>query len=86
MRINCPHCGMRDQGEFTYLGDASVRRPAPSAGLDAWVDYVYLRDNAAGAQRELWYHALGCRGWLEVERNTASHEIPRVRPANGGAP
>ena len=25
--INCPHCGMRSQNEFSYGGDASVKRP-----------------------------------------------------------
>ena len=25
--INCPHCGMRSQNEFSYGGDASVIRP-----------------------------------------------------------
>ena len=31
MRIDCPHCGERDAREFTYLGDATVRRPDPQA-------------------------------------------------------
>lgn len=83
MRINCPHCGVRDQNEFSYLGDATVRRPEPPASLDVWFDYVYLRDNPAGPHRELWYHAFGCRAWLEVERNTLSHAIGKVRPAGG---
>ena len=26
--INCPHCGMRSQNEFSYGGDASVKRPS----------------------------------------------------------
>ena len=25
--IKCPHCGMRPQTEFSYGGDASVKRP-----------------------------------------------------------
>jgi len=33
MRITCPHCGERSLEEFTYLGDASERRP--EAGLPA---------------------------------------------------
>ena len=31
MRINCPYCGERDASEFTYLGDADLKRPGPGA-------------------------------------------------------
>ena len=27
LHIKCPHCGMRSQNEFSYGGDASVKRP-----------------------------------------------------------
>lgn len=97
MRINCPFCGERDVGEFTYLGDAKPKRPAledtPSrltpekaADLrDAFHDYVYLRENIAGFTRESWYHAGGCRSWLIVERNTETHEIRSVNAAAGAS-
>lgn len=77
MRIFCPCCGVRDSREFSYLGDASVRRPDPAAGeaASAFFEYVYLRDNRAGEQQELWYHAAGCHSWLVVTRNTVTHEI-----------
>ena len=85
MRIKCPYCGERGNEEFAYLGDATVRRPdgrVPAAGDDAawqaWMDYVYLRDNPMGAHRELWYHAAGCHSWLVVTRNTVTHEIASV--------
>jgi sarcosine oxidase subunit delta len=77
MRIDCPFCGARDVNEFTYLGDAAVRRPdsqAPDAGKQ-YFEQTYLRDNPAGAHEELWYHAGGCRGWLRVKRDTRTHEI-----------
>jgi methylglutamate dehydrogenase subunit B len=86
MRIDCPCCGLRDIGEFTYLGDASVTRPqGMSASLDAMTDYVYLRDNIAGAHRELWYHGLACRSWLVVERDTRTHRIASVAFARDAA-
>jgi methylglutamate dehydrogenase subunit B len=77
MRLPCPFCGPRDAHEFAYLGDATVTRPDPAApDADArFHDYVYLRDNPAGSHRELWYHASGCRQWLEVTRDTRTHEI-----------
>lgn len=80
MRIPCPFCGERDVSEFAYLGDATVDRPAPDTS-DAPVRFfeaVYLRDNPRGPHHELWYHASGCRGWLRVERDTASHAVGRA--------
>ncbi len=65
MRIPCPFCGERDVQEFVYRGDAAPVRPA---GEDGLYDYVYLRKNAAGVMREHWYHAQGCRNWIEVKR------------------
>ena len=78
MRIACPFCGTRDSHEFTYHGDATVSRPA---GTDAaaFHAYAYIRANPAGPHRELWYHSGGCRSWLEVERDTRTHEINEVR-------
>jgi len=81
MRINCPHCGVRGVEEFAYHGDATLRRPAADAAPEAWADYVYLRDNPAGRQRELWYHAAGCHAWLVMERDTRTHEIFSVTSA-----
>ena len=82
MRIPCPHCGQRDLQEFTYLGDATPRRPDGLAGSSAAMhDYVYLRDNPAGPHRELWHHAAGCRAWLIVTRDTRTHAILGAVPA-----
>ena len=42
IRIDCPFCGPRDHGEFTYAGDATKVRPAHgSTDMEAWLDYVY---------------------------------------------
>jgi methylglutamate dehydrogenase subunit B len=79
MRIPCPYCGSRDVQEFSYLGDANLRRPDPEAPEAAFHDYVYLRDNPAGPHRELWYHGSGCRNWLVVTRNTVTHDIAGAR-------
>lgn len=87
MRIPCPYCGLRDSHEFAYLGDAAPKRPdaaAPDAA-DAFHDYVYLRDNPAGAMKELWYHSAGCRRWLVVERDTRTHAISGATLAAGDA-
>lgn len=77
MRIPCPYCGARDAHEFAYLGDATLTRPDPAAdnAQDQFHDYVYLRDNPAGAHEELWYHTNGCRRWVKVQRDTRTHAI-----------
>ena len=79
MRIACPYCGERDRQEFTVLGDATPVRPdGMDASAAAMFDYVYQRDNTAGAHREFWYHAGGCHAWLVVTRNTLTHDILAV--------
>ena len=52
MLIPCPHCGTRPVEEFTFLGDATVKRPTTNdpASMDQWFDYVYLRDNPRGME------------------------------------
>ncbi len=82
MIIPCPHCGPRDSSEFTYFGDASRQRPAlDNTDVEAWSAYVYERDNPKGPHQEFWHHLTGCRQWLVVERNTATHEVLSVIPA-----
>jgi sarcosine oxidase subunit delta len=82
MRIDCPCCGARDSGEFSYLGDAAPTRPDGLA-IDAAAmhDHVHLRDNPAGPLAELWYHGSGCRSWLVVARDTRDHAIAGVELA-----
>ena len=71
-----PICGERDNDEFSYLGDApAAPDPQRRRRCEACLDYVYLRDNPAGAHRELWHHVAGCRHWLVVTRDTRTHEI-----------
>jgi heterotetrameric sarcosine oxidase delta subunit len=73
--IPCPWCGPRSQVEFTYGGDATVKRPPADASEQAWFDYVYLRDNPRGPHQELWLHSAGCRQWIKVLRDTRTHDI-----------
>ncbi len=82
--IECPHCGPRAQIEFTYGGDASVKRPDDPDKLDdrAWFDHVYFRDNPRGRHVEWWQHSAGCRAWIQVERDTLTHEVFESAPAD----
>ena len=86
LRINCPWCGLRNESEFTYGGDAGVQRPSDDAPLDDWYDYVYTRDNPRGPHSEHWHHANGCRAWITVQRDTMTHEITNTAPASDAMP
>lgn len=88
MLIHCPHCGLRPHGEFTYGGDATLRRPADPAKAsdEAWLDYLYIRDNPSGPHREHWHHTLGCERWIEVRRDTLSHRIDGAVPIGKSGP
>jgi len=79
LRFKCPVCGLRDETEFDYGGDAKVVRPATAeTAFEPWYDYVFLRDNPRGPHREFWHHSRGCRQWVVVERDTLTHEIGDV--------
>ncbi|UPA27188.1 sarcosine oxidase subunit delta [Shinella oryzae] len=80
--VTCPHCGPRPKEEFTVRG-AALPRPDPYASPEAWFDFVYLRNNPRGAYREYWHHTSGCRRWLVIERDTATHEIYTTSDAAG---
>jgi sarcosine oxidase subunit delta len=76
MRLTCPLCGDRDHREFYYYGAADyLRRPGPEADDAAWDNYLHLRDNPAGPLKEVWQHEYGCAAWIEVTRNTVTHEV-----------
>ena len=87
MLIKCPYCGERPSEEFTYHGDAKPKRPETDdpRSMDEWFDYVYLRDNIKGRMHESWHHSGGCRSWLVVDRDTATHEIFGVTTATAYA-
>lgn len=77
LEIKCPYCGNRSQNEFTYGGDATVKRPELNTEISDqdWDNFVYYRKNPRGKHLELWHHISGCRQWFKVLRNTATHEI-----------
>ena len=77
LEIKCPYCGKRSQNEFSYGGDASVKRPKLGKEISdsEWNDFIYLRKNIKGDHQEFWHHVAGCRQWFKVLRSTATHEI-----------
>jgi heterotetrameric sarcosine oxidase delta subunit len=87
LRIKCPFCGVRDQTEFRYGGEATRRRPEhPEQASDQeWAEYLFYRENPKGRLLERWVHAYGCRQWFNIVRDTVSHDIIEARPM-GAAP
>ena len=77
LEIKCPYCGERSQNEFSYGGDAKLKRPELGKEVSdkEWNDFVYYRDNLRGQHSELWQHVAGYRQWFKVLRNTLTHEI-----------
>ncbi len=75
LNIPCPYCGPRAQVEFTYGGDATLRRPGAAAPESEWAEFVYTRANPCGVHEEWWHHAAGCRSWIRVRRDTLTHRI-----------
>ena len=80
MRITCPWCGICDQDEFQFGGEAHITRPVkPDQASDAeWADYLFYRENPKGVHHERWVHSFGCRQWFNVARDTVTHEISEV--------
>ena len=44
--IECPWCGERAETEFSYGGEAGIRRPADPYALDdaEWADYLFIHE------------------------------------------
>ena len=91
IRIPCPHCGLRNSSEFRHTGEAP-QRPDPNASTpQEWRSYLYDKQNPAGPVIETWYHAMGCRRFVTVERDRTTNQtrpVPRPgaheEPSPGG--
>ncbi len=88
LSIPCPHCGPRDETEFSYGAEAHIARPEnPETLSDAeWAEYVYLRDNLKGVVLERWCHTQGCRRWFNAARDSVTYEILAIYPMGAKPP
>lgn len=78
MQINCPHCGLRAQIEFTYertVDSVVVIDATPDESMGC----LYQRENPRGVDDEIWRHTFGCRAWMVLTRNRVTHVIESVR-------
>ena len=76
--LPCAWCGPRDATEFQQCrrgwSRAPTRRPRPPRVAG----YLYLRANPCGWTTETWYHRMGCRRYIKVERHTETNEVRAV--------
>lgn len=75
--LKCPNCGERNVAEFRFGGEYKVQPPNPDAPESdrAWADFLYLKENKLGVQKEWWYHRAGCGLWFLAERHTKTHAV-----------
>lgn len=78
--IECPNCGVRDETEFNYGGQAHVPYPENPEELTdrQWAEYLFFRDNPKGIFAERWVHSAGCRRWFNTLRDTVTYDISAV--------
>jgi heterotetrameric sarcosine oxidase delta subunit len=72
--LTCPNCGAREVTDFAFGGELSPR-PRSRPSFRELSTYNYFRRNAAGIQREWWFHRSGCRAWFVAERDTRTNEV-----------
>jgi heterotetrameric sarcosine oxidase delta subunit len=78
--ISCPWCGVREEPEFGYGGQAHVAYPDDPEALDdeQWARYLFFRANPKGRFAERWVHSAGCRRWFNAVRDTVTNEFVSV--------
>jgi methylglutamate dehydrogenase subunit B len=72
LSIPCDRCGDRPFTEFSFDGEW---RELDAHDAEADFARVYLPENPEGPQRERWFHAMGCRTWTTVIRDTRTNVV-----------
>ena len=77
LRIPCPWCGERDEGEFICGGPKKARRPEDASQMseENWIAYLTVAPNPRGPMVEKWCHWRGCGRWFTLTRDTLTHAI-----------
>jgi heterotetrameric sarcosine oxidase delta subunit len=83
--LPCPWCGPRDAVEFAHSGELRPRPDPATAAPAQWRAYLYLRANTRGWVTETWYHRMGCRRFITVQRHTETNETRMPPPGNAAA-
>jgi sarcosine oxidase subunit delta len=72
----CPFCGLRDETEFHYAGEANTTRPSGGAAISSadWSRYLYFQRNPKGRIAEIWTH-MTCAEMFLMERDNITHAV-----------
>ena len=86
--IECPYCGKRPELEFSHAGQAHIARAKnPSeVSVEAWTDFLYMRDNIKGVHAERWRHTHGCARFFNALRDTTTDHFLATYKAGEPAP
>jgi sarcosine oxidase subunit delta len=86
--IDCPYCGKRPELEFSHAGQAHIARAKnPSeVSVEAWTDFLYMRDNIKGVHAERWRHTHGCARFFNALRDTTTDHFVATYKAGEPAP
>jgi sarcosine oxidase subunit delta len=86
--IDCPYCGKRPELEFSHAGQAHIARAKnPSeVSVEAWTDFLYMRDNIKGVHAERWRHTHGCARFFNALRDTTTDHFIATYKAGEPAP
>lgn len=80
-RFPCPFCGLRDEREFHFVGEAGKIRPDTTKHLsdEEWANYLFNAKNPLGRTREIWVHT-PCQEYFIMERDTATMDVFGAEP------
>ena len=72
----CPFCGLRNEQEFHFVGEAGKTRPDTASKVSPpdWADYLYTQKNAMGEVREVWMHS-PCAEIFIMRRDSVSMAV-----------
>ena len=72
----CPFCGLRNEQEFHFAGEAGKTRPDTMKEVSAeqWSAYLNHNNNPMGETREIWVH-LPCQEYFVMQRDTVTMEV-----------
>ena len=85
LQLTCPNCGADcEETELAPGGEAHLRRFGPGSADAEFAAYLFERKNHRGVHFERWRHAYGCGSFLEVVRDTITHQISSVKIAHPG--
>lgn len=72
----CPFCGLRNETEFHFAGEAGKTRPDTQGQVsdEQWSAYLNHVANPKGDTREIWVH-LPCQEFFVMQRDTVTMAV-----------